>query len=101
MIYEGSDVAKFIRKRISRRIADDSMQARDIDRFIFFTNDYSYLVPGETNVIGDLRYSMLPEEIKPMWGIRVSPALPDMHVVRESFPRTEDGIKRFMATDSR
>jgi len=56
-----------------------SRQADDLERFRWFSNDYLAL-RGENEVV-DVRYSMVPNEIHPLWGIRLqSDAAADAHV---------------------
>jgi inner membrane protein len=46
----------------------DSQQARDIERFRWFSQDY--LGYDEKNdLVTDIRYSMIPNQIAPMWGL--------------------------------
>lgn len=49
----------------------DSQQAKDIERFRWFSNNYLAVNPENPNVIIDVRYSLLPNDIKMMWGIGV------------------------------
>ncbi len=37
-----------------------------------FSDNYVALDPAQKNVIGDIRYSMLPTSTKPLWGIVVN-----------------------------
>ena len=56
----------------------ESQQAKDIDRFRQFSRGYLALDPNHTNRIMDARYSMLPNEIEPIWSIElVLPAPPN------------------------
>lgn len=50
-----------------------SQQARDIERFRWFSAGYIAADKTSPNSIIDIRYSMLPHEIKPLWGIRIDP----------------------------
>tara|TARA_Y100001935_G_C17058892_1_gene385731 strand:+ start:27 stop:422 length:396 start_codon:yes stop_codon:yes gene_type:complete len=45
----------------------ESQQATDIERFRCFSQDN--LGFNEKNLVTDVRYSMLPNQIKPMWGL--------------------------------
>ena len=48
----------------------NSQQAADIERFRWFSNDY--LAPwGEPGNIIDIRYAAVPNDINPLWGIRL------------------------------
>ena len=56
----------------------ESQQAKDIGRFRQFSRGYLALDPNHTNRIMDARYSMLPNEIEPIWSIElVLPAPPN------------------------
>ncbi|MAV75656.1 MAG: metal-dependent hydrolase [Cellvibrionales bacterium] len=59
----------------------DSQQARDIERFRWFSNDYIALDPSNSQRIIDVRYSLIPNEIAPLWGIQLSSAAEaDSHI---------------------
>ena len=45
-----------------------SQQAEDIERFRWFSQDYLGFYEEE-NLVTDVRYSMLPNQIEPMWGL--------------------------------
>lgn len=58
----------------------DSQQAADIERFRWFSAGFIAQDPDNPYRIVDVRYSMLPDEIKPLWGINLDPnAPPDQH----------------------
>ena len=46
----------------------DSQQRRDIERFRWFSQDYLGF-DEEKNLVTDVRYSMIPNQIAPMWGL--------------------------------
>ena len=46
----------------------DSQQAKDIERFRWFSQDYLGY-DEERKLVTDIRYSMIPNQIKPMWGL--------------------------------
>ena len=46
----------------------ESQQASDIERFRWFSQDYIGF-DEEKNLVTDVRYSMLPNQIEPMWGL--------------------------------
>ena len=50
-----------------------SQQARDIERFRWFSDDYIALDPNTANRIIDMRYSVVPNQITPLWGIDLNP----------------------------
>jgi inner membrane protein len=47
---------------------NDSQQRKDIERFRWFSQDYLGY-DKETNIVTDIRYSMIPNQIAPMWGL--------------------------------
>lgn len=49
----------------------DSQQARDIERFRWFSDDYIALDRNDPMRVVDVRYSMLPQQITPLWGIEL------------------------------
>ena len=46
----------------------DSQQAKDIERFRWFSQDYLGY-DEEKKLVTDIRYSMIPNQIEPMWGL--------------------------------
>lgn len=46
----------------------DSQQREDIERFRWFSQDYLGF-DDEKNLVTDVRYSMIPNQIAPMWGL--------------------------------
>ena len=58
-----------------------SQQAEDVARFAWFSDDYVALDPLTANRVIDMRYSMVPNEIAPLWGVDLdADAEPDAHV---------------------
>ena len=59
----------------------DSQQALDVERFRWFSSDYLARDPRLPYRIIDVRYSVVPNTIDPLWGIDLDPAAkPDSHV---------------------
>ena len=50
-----------------------SQQARDVERFRWFSNGYIARDPVYSNRVMDIRYSLLPNEIDPLWSIELKP----------------------------
>ena len=46
----------------------ESQQKKDIERFRWFSQDYLGFIKEE-NLVTDIRYSMIPNQIEPMWGL--------------------------------
>jgi inner membrane protein len=79
-LYPGVDIEKLDLQRHLAWLDPSSVQAQDIERFRWFSNDY--LALRDNNEIIDVRYSAIPNEIQPLWGIRLDPqAKAPSHVV--------------------
>ena len=60
----------------------NSQQATDIERFRHFSAGFIAIDPRYPNRIGDVRYSQLPHQIDPLWGIELNPtAETDQHAI--------------------
>lgn len=94
IIWEGNVAQKLSIERdlpwlaVQQKTTGDSQQSQqqtqqriDIERFRWFSNGYIALDKENPNRVVDIRYSMLPQEIKPLWGIKLSQdAEVDKHV---------------------
>ncbi len=72
-IYMGESVAKLNIERDFPWLDQVSQQAKDIQRFSWFSNGYVATDPDNSNIIIDVRYSLLPNEVAPLWYIELSP----------------------------
>ena len=89
--YPGAAIEKLDAHRDLPWLQPDSQQARDVERFRWFSGDY--LALSGSNTITDIRYSLVPNEIEGLWGIVLNPlALPHQHV-RYASSRTPTGPK--------
>jgi inner membrane protein len=77
---EGDSIAKLDIKRDLPWLKADSKQAKDLERFRWFSQGYIALDPQDTNKVIDIRYSILPHQVKALWGIRFSPDHQSEHV---------------------
>ena len=75
---EGSRIEQFDQARSFPDLPSNSQQAKDIARFSWFSHDY--LAQDPTGRVIDMRYSMLPDSVDPMWGIVVDAERPNDHV---------------------
>jgi len=81
VVWRGDSINKLIIDRDLPWLNKNSQQARDIERFRWFSGGYIALDKDSPYRIIDIRYSMLPQEIKPLWGIVLSnTAQPDDHI---------------------
>lgn len=80
-VYPGQSVAKLDVEKDLAWLDPGSQQARDVERFRWFSNGYVALDPNHKNRIIDIRYSMIPNEVDALWSIQLSPqAKPHEHV---------------------
>lgn len=79
-IFAGDSVQKLVIDRDMPWLDLDSQQARDIERFRWFSDGYIARDPLYANRVIDIRYSIIPNEMAPLWSIELSPeAAPDEH----------------------
>ncbi len=57
---------------------EDSRLFKDIRRFQWFSQGVVGEVEGRENFLSDIRYSILPNSLEPMWGIEIDPENPDL-----------------------
>ena len=100
-VFPGESAPKLVVGRDFPWLDPDSQQARDIERFRWFSNGYLALAPGDPNRITDIRYSMLPNQIQGLWSIELQPdAAPQEHVsyqvTRRADSITLDMFKRML-----
>ena len=74
---EGSSIRKLDVKRDFPWLPVDSQQAKDIERFRWFSDGFLVVGVDDKRMINDVRYSLLPNRINPMWGIEVNKSLID------------------------
>ena len=72
MLWEGESVQKLSIDRDLPWLDKNSQQRKDIERFRWFSTGYIALDKQNPNRVVDIRYSLLPQQIKPLWGIELS-----------------------------
>jgi len=75
------------------KIPEDSRLYFDLKRFDLFSDSYLYLPEGTGNLVGDLRYALIPNSLVPLWGVRWEAGAYDSAVEFETF-RNLDKAKR-------
>ena len=78
--YQGASVRKLELARDFPGLESDTRLAKDVERFRWFSDDYLAPLENALRII-DMRYSMVPNEIDPMWGIELDFSQPNQHVV--------------------
>lgn len=91
-IYEGGSIQRFTPQALTG-LQSHSVLASDIERFTRFSDGFVALHPDNPNVLGDVRYALLPNSILPLWGISLNLAQQDRHVEFVTF-RQHDGARR-------
>ncbi len=80
-IFSGESIPKLDIGRDLPWLDPASQQARDVERFRWFSNDYLAPDPVRRNFVIDMRYSIVPNEIDALWGIQLdAKAGVDAHV---------------------
>lgn len=72
-LFEGQSVPKLNFNRDLPWLDPQSQQAKDLERFRWFSNDFLALAANRSNFVIDMRYSMVPNEVDGLWGIQLSP----------------------------
>jgi len=72
-VFPGDSVPKLDIGRDMPWLERGSQQARDIERFRWFSNGYIARHPDYANRVIDIRYSMIPNEFAPLWSIELHP----------------------------
>ena len=72
-MFIGDSVQKLVIDRDMPWLDLESQQARDIERFRWFSNGYIARDPIYANRVIDVRYSMIPNEVAPLWSIELHP----------------------------
>lgn len=67
------------------QLKEQMMVYRDIQRFSRFSDDFLAWHPEHPNVLGDVRYAMLPTSIRPLWGIELPLDEPDNHITFNTY----------------
>ena len=92
-IFEGTSIELFNLQRDLPELNSDSILYKDIQRFIRFSDGYVAYDKNRDQVLGDIRYSMLPVDVSPLWGIKMDTAQPDQHVKYQFFRQNNELIR--------
>lgn len=92
-VYVGESVEKFILEKALPMLNKDSFLYSDINRFSQFSDGFIAYDVSQPNVLGDLRYSMLPISIKPLWGIVIDINKPKLHAEYQFFRKNAQAVR--------
>jgi inner membrane protein len=70
-VFIGNSVEKLDIPRDLPWLDRDSQQARDVERFRWFSNGYVARDPKYPDRVIDIRYSIIPNELAPLWSIEL------------------------------
>ena len=98
-IYHGGSIKVFDPVQELPDLDTDSVLYGDINRFRRFAKDFLVVHPQYPDIIGDLRMGILPNSIKPIWGIEFNPDKGNEHVSMDNYERsvTGDTIQTFIS----
>lgn len=91
--YVGGSVARFSTERLAG-LQPDSVLAGDIARFVWFSQGFVAQHPRRPEILGDIRYAMLPNDLVPLWGIEMDLAQQDRHVNFVTFRRVDRATRQ-------
>ena len=89
-VIEGVKIGKFNIQKSFPWLDPQSQQAKDIERFRWFSNGYIAISHNNPNHIIDIRYSMLPNEGHGLWGIELNPDGDNQVYIKRIFNRRSD-----------
>lgn len=94
-VYEGNSIRRLDLDREFPWLDPQSTQFRDIERFRWFSDGFVSPHPTRANRIIDMRYSVIVNEIDPLWMIELDPERdPGAHVAYIHEHRTPPGAGR-------
>ena len=76
-VYSGGEVEAFDANSVDLQPNENTRLAKDVVRFARLSNGFLCQHPENDNVIGDIRYGMLPTSKEPLWGIKINPVNPE------------------------
>jgi len=89
-IYPGGNVSVFHGGEAFPGLKQDSVLYRDIQRFSKYSDGFIAQHPDRPSVLGDVRYAMLPNSLRPLWGIIVNASEPEQHADYKDFRNMND-----------
>ena len=97
VVYEGAPVATLDLERDFPWLDPRSQQGEDVGRFRWFSQGFVAVDPRHPERIGDVRYSLLPNDVSSLWAITLDEeAGPDAHVgYLNDRSRDPDLLERF------
>jgi inner membrane protein len=80
--FPGDSAEKLVPSRDLAWLDPMTQQARDLERFNWFSSGWVAPDPGRKDHVIDVRYSLVPNRIDPLWGLSLDPSAPsDAHAI--------------------
>lgn len=92
-IFAGESVEQFNVAQDLPGLDPASVLYQDIERFRRFSDNFIARHPQRRDVIGDVRYSMLPNSVQPLWGIVIDSQRPSMHADYQFFRENNERVR--------
>ncbi len=84
--WPGSSLPKFMASSVEPPPPRGSILQEDLTRYGWFSEEFLGVLSLDPLVLGDLRFSLIPNGLRPIWGITFLPWDPQRHVVKLRFP---------------
>ncbi|MCK4743939.1 MAG: metal-dependent hydrolase [Sulfuriflexus sp.] len=78
-VYEGESILQYNIERDNPQLDTESVLYHDMQRFSFFSDGYLVADPENPSSLIDIRYSIQPNGVEPLWGIEFDLAQPQQH----------------------
>lgn len=88
-VYAGGSVDRITTAELLAAGYAGTVQGRDIERFDRLSDGYLVVHPQRPEVVGDIRFAMLPHDTTPLWGIALDPQRRDEHARFLNFRRAD------------
>jgi len=89
-VFAGKSIDKLFLKEKLKTLVPQSQQVIDLQRFARLSQNFLVQHPDDAQVVGDIRYAMLPNSISPLWGIKFDTAKPNQHVSEQLFRQRDE-----------
>ena len=93
-IYSGESIEKLDISKSFPWLNINSQQAKDIEKFRWFSNGYLGVAKNNNNIIYDVRFSTIPNQVEGLWGIKLDKKKNDFEHIEYVTNRKRD-IDRF------
>lgn len=94
LIYPGTSTPQFLPANDLTDLAEDTTLYQDVLRFSKFSDNFISLHPESQDILGDVRYSMLPTSTLPLWGITLERDKPEQHASFNFYRKTDKTGRR-------